>query len=80
LIAGGSGAATIAGGAGQIIGPDAWYGSIGGGWENQVLGPYGAIPGGHKLYVDANAYSGQYRLRMNAAVKHIRQLYDIWSG
>ncbi len=39
----------------------------------------GKIPEGHKVYLDPMEYSEQFRIRMDAAVNHIKQLYDIWS-
>jgi hypothetical protein len=38
----------------------------------------GDVPDGHRLYPDPGVYSAQFTLRMNAAVNHIRHLYDMW--
>jgi hypothetical protein len=40
----------------------------------------GKIPKGRRLYQDPAVYADQFRLRMNAAIAHIRQLYAIWSA
>ena len=38
----------------------------------------GKIPDGHKLYTTHDEYANQFKLRKNAAVRHIQQLYEVW--
>jgi hypothetical protein len=39
----------------------------------------GNIPAGHKLYQNPQTYADQFKIRVAAAVNHIKELYDIWS-